>query len=64
MPDPEDQPGETLAETIDAAAAALGRGVLTPVGDPFPGSDRTLVVRVRVGPGGDTVVVKRYFPER
>lgn len=47
-----------IDETLAAASAALGSR-LSAVGEPFPGSNRTLVVRAT--DGERTVVVKRYL---
>jgi hypothetical protein len=50
---------DLLVETLEVASTLVGTP-LTPVGPPFPGSHRTLVVRVADDQGG-TVVVKRYL---
>lgn len=49
-----------IEKTLAAASGVLGRA-LTVVGQPFPGSDRTLVVRAT--DGTRTVVVKRYLDQ-
>jgi hypothetical protein len=50
---------DLVAETLAVASDRLG-SPLTVVGEPFPGSRRTLVVRARSG-DGSTFVVKRYL---
>jgi len=50
-----------VAETLDVASRLLGT-TLTAAAAPFPGSRRTLVVRV-TGQVGDAYVVKRYTGE-
>ncbi|WP_323097688.1 phosphotransferase [Intrasporangium sp. YIM S08009] len=61
-----DDPGDErvrdlVAETLGVAGRLLGAD-LEPVGDAFPGSRRTLVMRARDASGG-SVVVKRYLTE-
>src|SRR5689334_16782151 len=52
---------DVLAETLAVAAGLVG-GPLRAVGEPFPGSRRTLVVRT-VDPSGRSFVVKRYLSD-
>lgn len=52
---------DVLAETLAVAGRLVG-GPLRAVGQPFPGSRRTLVVRT-VDPSGRSFVVKRYLSE-
>ena len=58
---PADVDQDVLAETLAVAARLVG-GPLRAVGQPFPGSRRTLVVRT-VDPSGRSFVVKRYHSE-